>query len=300
MTLSMHLKHALAYSCLVGGAAYGQAPPQYYFACTAQVQPPGRSTQNVVAKVFPAEPGLKATDSAAANGVKAAWYRYLFHKYFPEDEKKLQQQGVAQPPAIFPGTCRFGNLAQAQNIHDTSLKGGAIEEDWIYTPGTPPPQTAAAVPAPAPARCDPTAFQHRANIAVGPDGCPVAAVPTPPPAPTAPAAPPPAIAPKQAPPTATPAVAAAPAAPKKIWGVCSARAPEATYFSEPFEASAGTNAQWSKKFREMLVGKYQFTGTGGLVCSNGATLEAVQKIAEQQRKTAPPRRPTVDTGWKFQ
>jgi hypothetical protein len=57
--------------------------------------------------------------------------------------------------------------------------------------------------------------------------------------------------------------------------------------------------QWSKTFREMLVEKYQYTGMGGLVCSSGPTLEDVQKIAEQQRKTAPTS-PTVDTGWKFQ
>ena len=100
---------------------------------------------------------------------------------------------------------------------------------------------------------------------------------------------------------ATPSVSPAPvAALKKVYGICSARAMTATYFSEPFEASGMRVQEWSKAFRAMLVDKYQYSGTGGLVCRGGATLEDVQKIAEQQRKTAPPARPIVDTAWKFQ
>jgi len=244
------------------------------------------------------------------NKTVVAWQRYVLHKYSPAEAKKLDDagyfaRGSAQGPL---GTCVAGIQANVQGQHDRDVKGDSVEQDWVYTPdqtpATPPPQAAAVAPAPILSSCNPTAFQHRANVTVGPDGCPVVAVPAQPPAPAAQAAPRPAIPPTPAAPavtpSVTPSVSAARAAPKTIWGVCSARAPNATYFSEPFEASAGTNTQWSKKFREMLAEKYQYTATGGLVCSSGATLADVQKIAEQQRKTAPPRRPTVDTGWMFQ
>ena len=286
-------------------AAAGQ---QWYWICEGKVSDQKGSTVLLVSKPFAAPAGLSYADLSTGKPewekTVLAWQRYFLTKYDPAQEQQLDQSGYfTRGAAAGPlGTCRPGDQAAAQGVHDRDVKGGSVEQDWVYTADQASVSTAASTPAAAqqPAQSAPSSSTcsapatnpgHSLRALEGASGCPQAGS-TPAQATPAPAA--------AAPAPAGAAIAAAPAAPKMIWGVCAARADTATYFSEPFEAKQGTRTQWSKAFRDMLVAKYQSDGAGGLTCSMAETFGVAQKLGEQQHNTAPPKRPKVETGWKFQ
>ena len=134
---------AVAPASSAPGAATAQArpgTPQYYWICEGTVSNQRGFTMLAVSKVFPADPGLSlandlGTGSPSWNKTTVAWHRYLLHKYLPEEEKKRDQLGYftrGRAQGGPPGTCRAGTLSAVQGTHDRDVKGGSVEEDWVY------------------------------------------------------------------------------------------------------------------------------------------------------------------------
>lgn len=226
-----------------------------------------------------------------------------------------------------------GIQADVQGQHDRDVQGGAIEQDWVFTPGqTPPamPQAAEAAPAspasvsatpasaapssttPAPMTppCDPKNYHHQANTHLGPDGCAVANTPPSTTSPSQPKPAQPAAAQINANPPAAPAVVApAPvSAPRRaatpprtsFYAYCyGPTVPRAKmYFSAPFEIQSSATQGEVQAFQQFL--REQYNVTGGASCIRRPTLEVLQQELDQRKQRASQHREIADTGWKFQ